>query len=275
MKPSRKAHQLQIVQYILNAENNPSIWTPDSFNKMLKGEVVIGYLLKNKKSKFDSFVPILNLYTINPKYLHTKNKLLSFIDIQNAFRQWLEDLNQDTDSMIFRNPPIKEWLDTKENWCKKLAHKLSGPFNLPYEECLSTLYMSILKCYSKSHVYMGNLSYIETTVRNDLKMRLRFLQNRLTGDSPLAIHLDACISDMGGGEDSAATFHEVIGKIDSYHKELELKEILEEVTIDLKKEFSEREIDQILKVPNLTFLSMSLYRRLHKWRKNHKRSDYL
>lgn len=272
MIPSRKAYQYKIVQFILSADNNPTMWDDDKLSELLKGEVVIGYLLRSKKSQFSIPVHILNLYTIKSKYVETPDKVLKAEDLKNVFLQWLDSLVEDSTSIMFRNPPIKEWMDTKENWCKKLAHKCVEKFNLPFDECLSTIYLSIVKCYNKGSVYMGNLSYIETAAKNDLKLKLRFWKNRLTGDSPNMMHLDAKVSEVTGNEDDITTFHELIGKEDPWYKGLDFECVKDEIISDLKEVFSKREIDQIINMPG--YLPMSLYRKLNKWRKTHKRSDY-
>lgn len=272
---SRKDYQMQIVQYVLSPENNPTLWTEESLKENLKGEVVIGYILKNKQINATTVVPIINLYTINPDYLEydSKNKIISAKTLSNAFLQWLESLAEDPKSILFRNPPIKEWLDTKENWAKKTAIILSKTYNKPMDECLSIVYYVIMVCYNNDNVYMGSLNYITTAAHNEIKKEFEFMRNRLTGSNPMAINLDASPSDFNGSlEDTVDSFHELIGKDDPFYEGMEFEQMRDLVMKDLRKEFSEREIDQIFSRPE--YLPNSVYRKLLKWRKTHKLEDY-
>lgn len=269
---SRKNHQYQIVQQILTPESNPTLWTDDILNTMLNGEVIIGYLFRSKVGKFNVPIHILNLYTIDKKYLRNQNKIINNDTLTNTFVQWLDSLAEDAKSIMFRNPPVHEWMETKENWCKKLAHKLSVKYNKTYDDCLSSVYATVMKCYSKPHVYMGNLSYIEIAAHNDIKMQIRYMKNRLTGDHPLMISLDADVSEHDNGEDSVMKFQELIGKLDPFHEELDFNCLKQEIIDDLSEVFTPREIDQIINAPG--YLTMYLYRKLNKWRKTHKRGDY-
>lgn len=266
---------MQLVQYILSSDNNPTLWTDESLAEDLNGEVVVGYILKSKPGKFDTFVPIINLYTINIKYLdeETRALIINSHTLRNAFLQWLDSLVEDPNSIMFRNPPIKEWLDTKENWAKKVASTLSKTYNKPMDECLSSVYYVIMTCYNNPNVYIGSLNYISTAAHNKIKKEFEFMRNRLSGSHPAAIHLDASPSDFNGSlEDSVESFHEIIGKADPFYAQEDFKELKALIMADLRKEFSEREIDQIFNRPE--YLPNSVYRKLLKWRKNHKIEDY-
>lgn len=271
MVKSRKPYQYQIVQFVITDENNILNWTEEDFKKKLNNEVVIGYIYRLKGGKFGAKSHLLNLYTINQNQIQTKNKEIDLTTLQNKFIEWIGKLKDNPKTIMFRNPPVKEWMETKENWCKKLSHKLAQRYNLTFDECLSSVYMTVMKCYSKPHVYMGNLSYIEVSAHNDIKMNFRFMKNRLNTNHPNIISLDAEVSDITN-EDNANTFHELVGKIDPYHEESDTEDLKQEIIKDLKLVFSEREIDQIINMPG--YLTMSLYRKLLKWRKTHKRSDY-
>lgn len=267
--------KLRIITIVITPENNPSNWTEASLAKLTNGEVVVGYILKNKGIRSNIPRPVLNLYIIPEHCLTTPNSIIDLKTLQNIFLQWMESLVEDSKSYMFRNPPLEEWLNTKENWVKKISAKLSQSYNKPYDECMSSLYMVILQCYRKEDIYLGNLHYLIVAANNKLKLEFRFMQNRLYGGHPSAIHLDASPSDFNAGlEDSIASLHEIIGGTDDeFHSVDREQEILDAMLVDLREDFTEREIDQIKNTPG--FLPMSLYRRLLKWRKTHKLEDYI
>jgi hypothetical protein len=268
---SRKAHQFKITQEILNDDNHPLVWTEETLSRKTNNEVIIGYLFKNKMGQFGVEAPVLNMYTINPKYLSTPNKTISLSDLQCVYMDWLLNKVSNDRCLRFKNPPIKEWMDTKDNWVKKLANKLSNRYNRPYDECLSSVNMTIMKCYSKGHVYMGNLAYIETAADNDIKMEYRFNKNRLTCDNPITFSMDDNVE--GTKDDSSEiTYHDILGKVDPYYEEQDFEDFKATIIKDLKQVFSDREIDQILNAPG--YLTMTIYRKLMNWRKKHKPEDY-
>lgn len=267
--------KLRIITIILTQDNNPLKWTNDDLMTITKHAVVVGYILKNKSKTSNEPNPVLNLYVISGANLSDPTKIIDLHSLQSIFLQWIESLAEDPKSYMFRNPPLEEWLNTKENWVKKTTYKLSQSYNRPYDECMSTLYMVILKAYNKATVYLGNLHYIVVAVNNELKLEHRFMLNRLHGGHPEAIHLDAVPSDFNAGlQDSISSLHEIIGgPTFADFEEDRNHAIWEEILDDLKKEFSPREIDQIVNTPG--FLPNTLYRKLIKWRKTHKREDYL
>lgn len=265
-----------MITVVITDENNPLLWTEDQLNALTNNDLVVGYILKNGAPVKSKPQPILNLYLHNvKKTLSDESKLITLTMLQSAFLQWLESLAEDPKSYMFRNPPLEEWLDTKENWVKKISFKLSQSYNRDYDECMSTLYMTILRIYNKGNIYIGNLHYIIVSVNNDLKLEFRYMLNRWYGGHPDAIHLDATPSDFVGSlEDSISSLHEIIGGPTFADLEEErLKDLYEEILEDMKEEFSPREIDQIVNTPG--FLPMPLYRKLLKWRKTHKLEDYL
>lgn len=267
--------KLCIVTITLTKDDNPTKWTDFDLLKITSNRMVVGYILKNRSKNSDEPSPILNMYVIRAEHIMTPDKIINAITLKNAFLQWLESLTEDPKSYMFRNPPLEEWLDTKQNWIKKITGKLSLSYNKSYDECLSSLYMTILDCYNKSDVYIGNLHYIIVAVNNKLRLEFRYMKNRLHGGHPDAIHLDAVPSDFNAGlDDSINSLHEIIGGYDDpYFEDERTQESLEALRADLRKEFSDREIDQIVNSPG--FLPMQLYRKLLKWRKTHKREDYL
>lgn len=263
--------KLHILTLMITEDDNPLKWT--DLSSITNNHTVVGYLLKNKGKVLP--YATLNLYLLNSTVISEPNKEISLEDLRTYYLQWKDSLEEDPKSFMFRNPPLEEWLYTKENWVKKIAYKLSQSYNQSYDECLSSLYMTILKCYKKNNIYIGNLHYIIVAVNNFMRVEHRYMRNRLHGGHPDAIHLDAVPSDFNEGlNDSIASLHEIIGGPTFADLEEEhYKKILEELMTDLKEQFSPREIDQIVNTPG--FLPMPLYRRLLKWRKSHRLEDYL
>lgn len=277
----KEDYSMNMVQVIINAENNPITWTEEDLLTYTNRKVVVGYLFKNMMSQFGTTGFILNLYTINPFFLETREAMVSLNTLQNAFLQWIDMLSESdqpaANIMLFKNPPITEWLDTKENWVKKLASKLSITYQKPFDECVSAIHFIIMKCYNSGNVYMGNLTYLEVASHNKIKLEMRYMKNRLTGEHPDARHLDATIDDFGGGGDydgdKPQSLHEVLGgKRDDIYLLEDYEALREAIIDDLLKTFSPREIDQILNNPKQ--LPMPLYRKLNAWRKEHKLEDY-
>ena len=268
MTSKKYKHQYELVQFVLTAENNPTIWTDEKLREMLQNKVMIGYMFRSKANQH-----IVNIYTIEEKYLITKEKLVTIDNLKNAFVCWSETLKVNNKAMVFRNPPIKEWLDTKEEWCKKTARHLSIKYNKTFDDALSAVYFVVMKCYNDPRVYMGNLYYIEQCAHNKIKGNIVFMRNRLSGEHPLVMSLDQKVSENIFTDDSEISFHEIImPMVQEDNSELH-KEIIAKAIKDLEYSFSPREIDQILN--NKGYLPMSLYRRLLKWRKEHKMEDYL
>lgn len=267
-------NKLHILTITIMPDHNPSLWTDFDLARMTNNQVIVGYILKNASNNSVP-KPILNLYIIKPDHLSMPEKIINALTLKNVFMQWLESLAEDPKSYMFRNPPLDEWLETKQNWVKKVTAKLSYSYNKPYDECQSSLYMVILDCYNKADIYLGNLHYLIVAANNKLKLEHRYMRNRLHGSHPDAIHLDAQPSDFNGSlEDSISSLHEIIGGVeDSYFEEERRQEIRKSIKDDLLKDFSPREIDQIVNSPG--YLPMPLYRKLLKWRKTHKREDYL
>ena len=265
--------KMRIVGITLTSTENPFQWTDASLDKLVNKQTIVGYILKPIKIGLDLHSS-LNLYVIDAKDVTDLNKVITLQVLKNVFMQWIESLAEDPTSYLFRNPPLDKWLETKENWIKKVTHKLSESYNQAYDECLSSLYMTILHCYSKENVYMGNLHYLVIAANNKLKIEHRYMRNRLTGEHPDAVHLDAVPSDFNAGlENSISSLHEVIGgQEDPFIQKEKSFEMLATIKADLLEEFSEREIDQIINASG--YLPNTLYRKLLKWRKTHKREDY-
>ena len=265
--------KLHIITVVLTSTDNPFTWTNTKLSQLTNNQVIIGYILKPIKLE-SNLQSLLNLYVIDEDSLSDSDKVIDLQFLKNVFAQWLESLVEDPICYMFRNPPLDKWLETKENWIKKVTGKLSVAYHTTYDDCLSSLYTTILYCYHKENVYIGNLHYLIVSANNRLKVEHRFMRNRLYGGHPNAIHLDALPSDFNGAlENSISSLHEVIGgeEDSSIQKEKNL-EIFDAIKTDLLNDFSEREIDQIINSPS--YLPNTLYRKLLKWRKTHKREDY-
>lgn len=270
-----EAYKLTIKSIDLTIDNNPASWSKTDFRQYVRDRdvVIVGYFFKNKGST--TLKLNVNLYLINKVKVKDDNQIIELNHLKNVFLQWVESLIENPKSYMFRNPPLDLWLETKDNWMKKVANKLSTSYNKPYDECLSSLCLVITELYQKKTIYLGNLHYIIVSANNQMRLEYRYMLNRLHGGHPDAIHLDAAFSDFGANDEEGITsLHEVIiGAEDEMHKNEKLHDKITKIMNDLKEDFSEREIDQI--VNQSGFLPMSLYRRLLKWRKTHKLEDYL
>lgn len=264
---SRKYNQMQITQIILQLDNNPNLWTDEYLNEYLKGEVIIGYLLEQKTGQFGVCVEKLNLYTIKPEFCNTKDTI-SASTLQCYYLQWLVDLREDQYARCFKNPPFRQWFETKENWVKKEASRLCAKYNRDFNETLSDCIWVCMKCAAMPKVYLGNLGYLSTACENEIKMDHRYRKNRLMEGNPAVISLDAELPTSEGTLDG----HDIYGTIDPEHAELDFECKKADILSVLQLDFSEREIDQILN--NAGFLPNNIYRRLLAWRKENKRSDY-
>lgn len=255
-------------------DNNPATWSKSDFTRYVKDSdiVIVGYFFKNKD--ITALKLSVNLYLIN-KVRVDESQIITLDRLNEDFLLWLKSLINNPKEFKFVNPPLDLWLETKDNWMKKVAGQLSRSYNKSYEECFSSLSLVITELYKRETVYMGSLYYIIISANNQMRNEYRYMVNRWHGGHPDAIHLDAVFSDFGAtNDDGIESLHEVIiGVEDDMHKNEKLYDSIDRVMVDLKKEFSNREIDQI--VNQSGFLPMSLYRRLLKWRKTHKLEDYL
>jgi hypothetical protein len=251
-------HKYIIKQTILN-KNDPdnAIASADNFNKFVDNKVCIGYIIKNVNDKV-----VINMYLIDERY--AKGKTYNYDQLLNGLIEYIE-----TKKLVFRNPSIDNWIETKENWCFKMAHKLSTKYNLDYDDVLSLVFVAITKVFNKAHVYVGNLAYIARSAENEVLMYFRATRNRLNNEHPLVTSLDEVTNEDG---DKETTLHEIIGQEDDFYKEQEFEESKARIIHDMSFVFSAREIEQIIE--NRGQLPRNLYLRLLKWRKQHKRGDY-
>lgn len=268
---SKFAHKFYIEQYIINQMSFQE-WQEQQYSKIVEDNAIIGYMFSTKEGNmiYDE-IEVLNIYLIDRKYYNGQEVTID--NLTNAWRLFkFKTLNESShkDKIIFLNPPIQQWLDSKDNWCKKVASQISKQYNWSFDEALSEVYYTIMHCYSKGTVYMGNLGYIRTAINNSVLMSIRMNKNRINQDSGLAVSLDAPIT--AESDDEELTLLDMITGDDTEMKELEYKQLKERITELLSKDFSKREIDQLFNNKPI-FLPKSLYTRLIKWRANHKESD--
>lgn len=272
MIKSKEKRKFYIEQFILNNIDNFQDWSNDILKDILKDNAILGYLFSTRESTLMCAEPkVLNLYLINRKYYQGTE-----ITLKSLFQAWelfLYKCNTETvykNKIVFVNPPIKEFIDTKDNWCKKLATKLSVTYHKSFEEALSDVYYGIMKCYTKDNIYIGNLSYIEKTINSILLMEIRSNKNKINQDSGLAISLNQTITESSDGEELALIdmlIGEDYAKLEQDYDSLKAKAIKL-----LSKSFSNREIDQILNTKQ-SLLPRSLYRKLWNWRKQHTEAE--
>ena len=259
----RDGRKYRIINFNTTKFDNPSIWTDERINEITNNETIIGYFMKTNKTG-----ETINLYVIPAKY--NKGQAVNRLDLAAVYFQWLLSvkLNEDDKLVVFRNPPIENWLDTKQQWIKKTAHKLSKTFDKCFDEMLSHVNYAIIKAFNKTGVYAGNLGYIERSAYNEVLMDIRNNRNKLILDNDKVCSLDEQF-DIDG---TMHTFGEICGEDDPAFRQEEFNETTNEIKKVLSYTFSEREIDQIINSQGQ--LPLSLYRRLLTWRKSHKRGDF-
>lgn len=271
-KREREASKYFIEQFIVDDTNNPSTWTEEEFKERTKDNLVIGYLFLVKEGvKFGPATRLLNLYLIKPKYYQSEpEKIVVLSDLAKAWDTWMDHMFKgDEKFMCFQNPPIKEWLNTKENWCMKQADRIVQQWGWTFDDALSQVYWAVMKCYKKGHVYMGNLGYIITAINNSIGMDHRYNKNRLHGGNPLVVSGDQQAYQEDDSNDNACcSVWDTIGKDDPYYAEQDYKQFEADLRALMRADFSDREIDQIF-TQRSGYLPMGLYRRLLKWRKKH------
>ncbi len=271
---TKQEPRLELRKIIVKTDDNPIMWSDDSFKSRIDGKVIVGYIIRAKKNN-DGYDCIMNLYTCDIDRLlkSSYSKIVTIDTLREKYLEWLSEVKDNVKSISFQNPPLTEWLETKDNWCMKVAGELSKKYFMPFDEVMSVIYYTIVDCYNKPKVYMGNLYYIEIAVNNNIKSDMKFMRNRLHGDNPNMIHLDASPGDYGAQVDEGVkSFYEMIPSPNPEIDNFKLEELKKLIIKDLSKEFSEREIDQIINNPK--YLTRSLTRRLHKWRETHKMEDY-
>ena len=262
-------NKFYIKQFIIN-DNSFQEWANNNLEDILSKDVIIGYIFNVKKVKDFTEPPIiLNLYLIDKSKEYTKS--ISIDKLQDAWELFFSkiDKNKKDFVSVFQNPPFENWLDTKDNWCKKIANEISRTFNWSYEEALSETYIAILKCYHKGNVYLGNLNYLKKSVYNSVLVSLRKNKHKLFCSNGNAISLDTAIGTDNDHESNEIYLSDMIASdVKQTEESLEYQMLFKQVKELLSKTFSEREIDQIINYKSI-YLPQNLYKRLCDWRKKH------
>lgn len=257
MVNSKDKSKYEIKNYIFNSFCSLDLWTELTKTLDINKSAIIGY---HMSTMMTCGVPayIVNVYTINRHYYNGLEVTKATLN-----KAW-ERFSHNPSERLFQNPPIKEWFDSKINWCKKLATKICEEYGEQFDEVLSLIYFVILKLFNREHVYIGNLGYIETSVYNEIKSAFRRRKHE-----PLMLSLDETISD----DDDSLKLEDMIAYDDSMSDEtLEYKELYNRAHELLSKHFSEREIDSILNTPQ-NCLPRQTYIKLAKFRYNYNIED--
>ncbi len=263
-------NKFYIKQFILNNVNSFQDWERDNYADIVSNDAIIGYLFSLKESiKNGPRMQVLNLYLI--KRNSYSGIEVSAEELGKAWELFLfkcDTAKSYKYTNVFVNPPFEQWLDTKDNWCKKVASDISHSFDWTFSDALSEVYITLLSLYKKGTIYMGNLSYLKKSIYNSVLCDLRFNRKRLNMSNDNVQSLDTILAVDADGK--ALFMSDIIPAEEAPNEEsLEYRNLLSCAKALLRKTFSEREIDQIINyTPN--YLPLSLYRRLLKWRSEHK-----
>ena len=254
MIKSKENSKFYIEQFIINNyEDFQEFWTDVKAKIDLSTNSIIGYLYCYKEP-----AKVLNLYLINKQYYNGAD--ISAETLDKAWKSFSK-----SHSTICENPPIEKWINTKLNWCKKLATKLSNGYNISFDEALSEVYLAVMRCYCKGTVYMGNLGYIHKAVYSQLNMRLR--HDKVFNQPTLS--LNTVMTD--NQDDEPLTIGDLIAAPEDMSQDLEYNELVNRLKTLLSDSFSKREIEQIMNCD--TSLPRPLYRRLFTWRQKHSKEE--
>ena len=262
-------NKFYIKQFVIN-DNSFQEWAKNNLDDVLSKDAIIGYIFNTKKIKDFAETPvILNLYLIDKDKQYTKS--ISEDKLGNAWELFFNKYNNCKKEYIaiFQNPPIENWLDTKDNWCKKIASEISKTFGWSFDEALSETYIAILKCYHKGNVYLGNLNYLKKSVYNSVLMSIRDNKKKIFCSTGKAISLDTVIGSDSDHDGNDLYLSDMLAAEELETEDsLEYQMLLNNVKDMLRKTFSEREIDQIINYKSI-YLPNALYKRLLDWRKKH------
>ena len=185
---------------------------------------------------------MLNLYLI--KKANYQKPAISLDALKMSWELFLLSYENKKNTYVYVNPPFEAWLDTKNNWCKKVATNLSRKFKMDFDEAVSNVYLSISKLYDKGTVYMGSLNYIQQSIYNDILMDIRYNKNRVNADSGLAISLNTPIGYDADGKE--ITIEDTLAEPEDISEDsLEYQSTLNCCKKLMADRFSPREIDQI------------------------------
>lgn len=264
----RNSNKYYIEEFTLSNTNNPLTWTEESLLDALKGAKIIGYIFIVKENSSYR----LNLYLIHSGAYDS----VSLSELQIAWTQFINKLITEKSKnkrIVFKNPPLDEWIKTKENWCKQEAYKITKKFNWEFDEALSQVYWVIVKLYQKKTVYMGNLGYLQTAIMNSILRHHRFMRNRLVLGHENVVSGDQWVK-LSADDDTLVTVFDTIGVEDPYFAEQEYLDFEQEVRELMRDKFSDRELDQIF-TQRSGYLPMNLYIRLLKWRAKHNIKEFV
>lgn len=269
---SKHINKYYIKQYVITSGFQE--WLLTNYDQITENDKIIGYLFAERESAFKSTADILNLYLIKKEYYAGDG--VSEEELTKSWELFLSTVNTELDMTrrkVFKNPPIENWLDTKDNWCKKLANSLSNSYNIPYHEMLSDVYFGIMLCYTRGNIYMGSLNYIRRCVNNIVLMKLRALKHRVNQDSGLAVSMNTIIGKDNTEEDILLS-DTIADKSDKSEESAEYNSVLNHCRKLLSDSFTDREIDQIIS-QRISYLPQNIQVKLLYWRKKHDISEVL
>lgn len=252
-----------IEQFIINGASDLAKWSEDNLTILLEENFIIGYYFAIKHStSFGEDIEILNIYLINSRHYHSK-EVIGLDELEDAWERF-----KNTKEMVFANPPIDVWMDSKQEWCNKVSHELCKTFNCCFEDALSTTYYAIMKCYNKPNVYMGNLNYIHRAVINTYLVDYRYNKRRVNQDSGLAVSLSTIVNSADDDNEKITLESCIAAPKPTDENTLDYKDLLESSVKLLSDTFTQREIDLIL-TQKCMYLPRNIYNRLVRWRQKH------
>ena len=213
-------------------------------------EHIVGFFITQRKTNIR-----LTIYLVSK--VENEYEVIDYFDIYKAYQLFLV-----TTDNVFENPPLKYWLDSKKEWCHKVALQISKKFSISIDDALSDIYFTIIKCYNKKTVYLGSLEYLR---KSAVSMQLMKYRNKKHENNILSLNTPI-------DEDNELELADTIGYEDEEFDKLEYKCLKEKAIKMLEKNFSSREIDQILKLQP-SMLPANLLQRLYLWRNKHKKEE--
>lgn len=260
----RNSNKYYIEEFSLDNTNNPLTWTEGSLLNALKGAKIIGYIFIVKEASSYK----LNLYLIRSGAYDS----IPLSELQIAWTQFITEKSK-SKRMVFKNPPLDEWIKTKDNWCKQEANKIMKQFHWEFNEALSQVYWVIVRLYRKKTVYMGNLGYLQTAIMNSIRQHHRFMRNKLVLGHENVVSGDQWVKSSAN-DDTIVTVFDTIGIDEPYFAEQDYADFEQEVRGLMREAFSDRELDQIF-TQRSGYLPMNLYKRLLKWRAKHNIKEFI
>ena len=272
MNRARSLNKYYIKQYVIN-DISCQEWMTANWDELSKDNKIIGYMFTKQAINAFTEGHILNLYLLNRQ--HNSPTEISKEKFTSDWELFLLSCKTSNKVYVYVNPPVENWLDTKGNWCRKVASELSNSFKVTYEDALSTVYYNVMLCYNAKDIYMGNLNYIKQHIINYMLNDLKRKRCRVNQDSGLAISMNTPIGCDNDGKE--ITIEDTL-----YEEEYEDEESLGyQSTLECCKRvmsdrFSPREIDSIIQFNgSQTFLPRETYAKLIRWRAEHTPEEVL